>query len=218
MQDSITSDYLFTRLNQVEQDYKKVVRLNLLVWMSIVCIGALYVFRLVAKIQENNLYWFLIIIPFLFFLVLIIFYPNKVYKYTHYGLVDEVFYVQKGWLFKKRTAVAQNRIQHIDVEQGPFLRKYNLAQLILHTAGVKEADITISGLRYTDAIATRDYLLQLNKERLTSSQAHVNYHEDPEPSNTHRPLVPTENSIATSVLSLREGRGNQAQDAFSEDE
>ena len=109
--------------------------------------------------------------------------------------------MQKGWLFKKRTAVAQNRIQHTDVEQGPFLRKYNLAQLILHTAGVKEADISISGLEYSEAIAIRDHLLHMNKQKNLTQQANK---ETQVRNVKEKSLYPSENCIATSVLAFNQ--------------
>jgi len=203
MSQSITADNLFSELRQVQPEYQKVVRLTILVWLLIGCAGFGFLAFILIKANDDNLaYSLVVLIPILFFLSLFFIYPKKVYKYTHYGLVDEVFYVQKGWLFKKRTAVAQNRIQHTDVEQGPFLRKYGLAQLILHTAGVKEADISISGLEHTEAIAIRDHLLEWNKQKSRQSKERS---KAVQISSVHASsLQPTEHCVATTVLALNQ--------------
>ena len=119
-------------------------------------------------------------------------------------MVDKVFYVCKGKWFRKRTAVAQNRIQHTDVSQGPIARKYDLATLTIHTAGMKEADIHISGLKHTDAVAMRDFLLLLNKQAvndqiITSESLLSQTKTNP----LNFDLTPDEHSIATSVLAFR---------------
>ncbi|MBT8140869.1 MAG: PH domain-containing protein [Gammaproteobacteria bacterium] len=188
-------------LKRIEKTHIKALRLTLLIWAVIVC-GVLGVIAYVAR--DEILMPGIFLIAVLVFALLIIKYPRKVYDYTFYGLVDDVFYVQKGMWFKTRTAVAQNRIQHTDVQQGPIARRYDLATLTMHTAGMKEADIQISGLSHSDAIALRDHLLELNKAALTKLTPKAG--EKPALLKDElSDLSPGEHCIATSVLALRAG-------------
>lgn len=182
------------QLKQINKNSIKANRLGWLVWALIICgiLGFLAVLN-----RDEFLFPLLFTLSLIFFLSLIWFHPLKVYRYTFYGLVDDVFYVQKGKWFQKRIAVAQNRIQHTDVQQGPIERRYDLATLTLHTAGMKEADIEVSGLLHADAIALRDHLLIINK-RAVQLQANRRiikpvYTAD---------LTPDESTIATTVLAL----------------
>ncbi len=182
-----------SQLKNIERDYIKVARVHYAFILLIVSIPLLFV----AYFQLDNfvlLGVFSLVIAFLTFSVF--FFPKKEYLHTKYGLINDVFYVQEGIWFKKRVAVAQNRIQHTDVSQGPIARRYVLATLTIHTAGMAEANIKVPGLKHADAIAMRDHLIHLNKQLLGSTFLEKEV----------APVValtPNENSMATSVLALR---------------
>ena len=182
-----------SQLKSIELDYIKVSRIYYLLLTLAVC-GPL---GFIAFLQRDEF-----VLPSIFFAVLLffvfltIYFPKKEYLHTKYGLINDVFYVQEGIWFKKRVAVAQNRIQHTDVSQGPVARRYDLATLTIHTAGMAEANIKVPGLKHADAVAMRDYLIHLNKQLLSSMQG-----DNKGVSVTS--LTPDENCMATSVLALR---------------
>ena len=182
-----------SQLKNIELDYIKVSRIYYLLSTLVVC-GPL---GFLAFMQRDEF-----VLPSIFFAVLLLFialtiyFPKKEYLHTKYGLVNDVFYVQEGIWFKKRVAVAQNRIQHTDVSQGPIARRYDLATLTIHTAGMAEANIKVPGLKHADAIAMRDHLIHLNKQLLDSKSLI-------EEVTLVKSLIPDEHSIATSVLALR---------------
>ncbi len=182
-----------SQLKNIERDYIKVARVHYTLIMLVISTPLLFV----GFFQLDNpilLIAFALVIAFLAFSIF--FFPKREYIHTKYGLINDVFYVQEGIWFKKRTAVAQNRIQHTDVSQGPVARRYDLATLTIHTAGMAEANIKVPGLKHSAAIAMRDHLIHLNKQLLNSKQG----------SNKSAPavsLAPDENSMATSVLALR---------------
>lgn len=182
-----------SQLKSIELDYIKVSRIYYVLLTLVVC-GPL---GFLAFLQRDEF-----VLPSIFFaalslfVFLTIYFPKKDYINTKYGLIRDVFYVQEGIWFKKRVAVAQNRIQHTDVSQGPIARRYDLATLTIHTAGMAEANIKVPGLKHADAVAMRDHLIHLNKQLLGSTVI----------DKVVAPVVtltPTENSIATSVLALR---------------
>ena len=55
--------------------------------------------------------------------------------------------------------VPRSRVQHTDVAQGPFERKYELGRLIVYTAGTQHARVELPGLEYHTALSIRDQLL-----------------------------------------------------------
>ena len=53
----------------------------------------------------------------------------------------------------------RSRVQHTDVSRGPIERGFDLATLIVHTAGTENASISLGGLKAASAYAIRDYLI-----------------------------------------------------------
>jgi membrane protein YdbS with pleckstrin-like domain len=66
---------------------------------------------------------------------------------------------EHGWLWRHRISVPRSRIQHTDVTQGPYARRFGLGTLVIYTAGTEHASISIEGLSHEAAIALRDALL-----------------------------------------------------------
>lgn len=80
------------------------------------------------------------------------------YRYTffRYEITDKEVIFQKGFIFRSITYVPFSRIQHIGTEQGPFLRKENLMELIIHTAATNHH---IAGLSIDDALMIRQNVM-----------------------------------------------------------
>ena len=55
--------------------------------------------------------------------------------------------------------VPRTRVQHLDIERGPIERHYELASLVVHTAGTRQHALRIAGLPDADAVALRDALV-----------------------------------------------------------
>ncbi len=64
-----------------------------------------------------------------------------------------------GVWWQTETFVPASRIQHTEVIQGPLQRRWEMAELELHTAGTHVGKIKISGIFKSDALAIRDLLL-----------------------------------------------------------
>ena len=71
-------------------------------------------------------------------------------------MADERLRVVRGLLFHSDTVVPFGRVQHIDVDQGPLERAYEIATLTVHTAGSHNASVHLPGLKHADALAMRD--------------------------------------------------------------
>lgn len=85
--------------------------------------------------------------------------PAVRYRTTWLRLDDDGLEYQHGWLWRHHISVPRSRIQHTDVTQGPYERRFGLATLVIHTAGTAHAAISIEGLSHGTALAFRDALL-----------------------------------------------------------
>ncbi len=84
--------------------------------------------------------------------------PGRIYRRWGYDMGDEQLRVLRGFMWRTDTIVPFNRIQHIDVAQGPFQRMFGLSTLIVHTAGTHNSIVTLPGLSTPDAETMRDII------------------------------------------------------------
>jgi uncharacterized protein len=97
------------------------------------------------------------IIPVLLLYVWIAFVlPGRKYAHWGYAMGTDRLRIVRGYMFYRDTVVPFGRIQHIDVDQGPIDRRYELAKLTVHTAGNHNSTVTLPGLRHADALAMRE--------------------------------------------------------------
>ncbi|WP_321326819.1 PH domain-containing protein [uncultured Parasphingorhabdus sp.] len=82
--------------------------------------------------------------------------PHRIYRRWGYDMGDAQLRVLRGYLWRTDTIVPFNRIQHIDVAQGPLQRFFGLSTLIVHTAGTHNSIVTLPGLATADAEEMRD--------------------------------------------------------------
>ncbi|MDE3840705.1 hypothetical protein C0966_15520 [Bacillus methanolicus] len=80
-------------------------------------------------------------IPIILFIIsiissylLIILLPTLRWKRWRYEVREQEIELQHGVFIIKRTLVPMIRVQHVDTEQGPLLRKYHLATVTVSTA------------------------------------------------------------------------------------
>ncbi len=82
--------------------------------------------------------------------------PLRRYHARGFDMAGDRLRVVRGILFRSDTVVPFGRIQHIDVNQGPLQRAYNIATLTVHTAGTHNASVHLPGLANEDALAMRE--------------------------------------------------------------
>ena len=92
--------------------------------------------------------------------LLIKWHPEKNFAMTSWRFDEQALLIRRGIFFRKQLAVPRSRVQHIDVAQGPLQRKYDIAELIVHTAGTMNASVSLVGLQHSLAQAIRDRLLE----------------------------------------------------------
>ncbi len=87
--------------------------------------------------------------------------PPRYYRSWGYRIDDRVLETRSGLIFQNTRLLPLSRLQHVDIERGPFERTYGLSALVLHTAGTHSANIRIPGLDAAEAVRLRDRLIEI---------------------------------------------------------
>lgn len=90
--------------------------------------------------------------------ILVFILPHRIYRRWGYDMGVEQLRILRGFLWRTDTIVPFNRIQHIDVAQGPLQRFFGLSTLIVHTAGTHNSIVTLPGLATADAEDMREVI------------------------------------------------------------
>lgn len=85
--------------------------------------------------------------------------PAARYRNWSYELRPDELVLCFGVVVRVERWVPRLRIQHVDLIGGPIERSLGLRQLVIYTAGTREADVRIPGLREPDAENLRAELL-----------------------------------------------------------
>ncbi|UOQ48489.1 PH domain-containing protein [Gracilibacillus caseinilyticus] len=86
------------------------------------------------------------------------FIPKLRWRRWRYQIYDQEIYIQHGILIVTRTVVPMIRVQHVDTQQGPILKKYGLSTLEISTAATTHE---IPALLEEDAADLRDQISEL---------------------------------------------------------
>ncbi len=86
--------------------------------------------------------------------------PQKAYDHAGWCLTPSGLEIRRGIWWRSQISVPLARVQHTDVHQGPLMRKFDLAKLIVHTAGTENSTVELSGLNFTTAQRLRDALVE----------------------------------------------------------
>lgn len=82
--------------------------------------------------------------------------PGRRYRAWGYRMDEEELAVQRGVWTQVHTVVPLDRVQHIDVAQGPLERAFSVCRLIVHTAGTMHSQVSVPGLARDTAEHMRD--------------------------------------------------------------
>ena len=86
--------------------------------------------------------------------------PAVRYRHIRYRLDAHGVTIRRGGVWRSVTSVPTSRVQHTDVVRGPVERYFDLATLVIHTAGTRDASVALSGLGHREAIVLRDRLIE----------------------------------------------------------
>ncbi|MFJ5625482.1 PH domain-containing protein [Peribacillus loiseleuriae] len=85
-------------------------------------------------------------------------FPSMKWKRWRYDVREKEIEIQSGLFIIKRTLVPMIRVQHVETNQGPLLRKYQLASVEISTAATTHE---IPALELTEADELRFYISKM---------------------------------------------------------
>ena len=75
-----------------------------------------------------------IVLALIFTIVMIFIIPALRWREWYYHIDEHEIELQHGIIIIQRTLIPVNRVQHVDTRQGPVLRDYDLADVVISTA------------------------------------------------------------------------------------
>ncbi|WP_233523079.1 PH domain-containing protein [Peribacillus saganii] len=121
--------------NRISDNALKVWRItgfftSLFGWVITIAVAVLTYF-----FDWPNLIWAALVIMSIAHTYLFIFLiPSIRWKRWRYEVRESEIEIQSGLIIIKRTLVPMSRVQHVDTKQGPVLRRYDLATVVVSTA------------------------------------------------------------------------------------
>jgi uncharacterized protein len=89
---------------------------------------------------------------------------NRQYEAWRYQLREFDLLIRKGIWWKSERYIARDRVQHIDVNSGPFDRRFGLVQVVVYAAGGVGSVGLIPGLKPEEAEWLKEQLLATRAE------------------------------------------------------
>lgn len=142
----------------VSQRYGIQLRIHLLIY-GVVLLALIWV-TVLAELR--HLRWALLasLIVAVAFLALMVFWVPRRVRHTRYLLRELDLHMQTGLLWRRTTSVAINRVQHLELTQGPLERSLGLSRLIVYTAGGMRSDLVLPGLMSETAQCLKMQILE----------------------------------------------------------
>lgn len=140
----------------IEKSYLKVILINVSL-LFLVLFALLFVADYIDIFELQYTFLRFYISLSLVYLI-VIFIKIIGFKKRKYAVREKDISYKKGIFFRSLTTVPFNRIQHVEIDQGPIARFFNLASLSVFTAGDSSDDLKISGLFKEDAQKIKEYI------------------------------------------------------------
>lgn len=141
-------------LTPLHPPQRQVIRISTAIMLVPVLLGL--VIADAALAEKTGIFGVISLIALTLYALTVVALPERKYRRWGYALEDDRLRVLRGFLFRTDTIVPFNRIQHIDVGQGPVERLCGVATLVVHTAGTHNSTVALPGLEPGVADAMRE--------------------------------------------------------------
>lgn len=145
--------------NNIAKQAVKIWRLTNILWeisIYLVFIALLFLSYYFTWIDWIRVVlWVLICIMPLGMIWSIGFEPRLKQRYWKYGVNERFVYLKHGRFFSTQIVIPMTKVQYVEAEQGPLLRKYQLYTLTIGTLGASHA---IPALPEVEALALRAHI------------------------------------------------------------
>ena len=142
-------------MNSLEPNQLWLMRIHALIGAVILAILAVVAEN--AILPRADLPRGLVALPVLVLILYALFVsPGRQYRAWGYRMDEEELHLRRGVWTETDTIVPLDRIQHIDISQGPIERPLAVCRLVVHTAGTQHSRVVLPGLSRGDAERMRD--------------------------------------------------------------
>ena len=140
----------------INRKYLKVILINITFVYSSLFAAVFFIEYENILGLEDVIFWLFLFITILF--IYTIFIKIIGFKRRKFLVREKDISYKKGVFYKKITTVPFNRIQHVEIDQGPISRFFNLASLSVFTAGDSSDDLKVNGLLKDEAQQIKEYI------------------------------------------------------------
>jgi membrane protein YdbS with pleckstrin-like domain len=110
---------------------------------------------------DTLIFLFTVVPALILYLLIGLVIPNLRWQRWRYDVNEDEIDLLRGFLFKTRTVVPINRVQHVDTNQGPIYRRYKLSSVKISTAATTHE---IPALDDETATEVRNKITQLVRQ------------------------------------------------------
>ena len=145
-----------TDFKSINKRYFKVIVIQTTLIFTVLFIAIIFMnYKDLFEWSEYSV-WLYVMLSFIFMVILFL----KIigFKKRKYAVREKDISYKKGVFFRSLTTVPFNRIQHIEIDQGPVARYFGLVALSVFTAGDSSDDLKVSGLLKKDAVQIKEFI------------------------------------------------------------
>tara|TARA_B110000305_G_scaffold192450_1_gene215670 strand:+ start:210 stop:719 length:510 start_codon:yes stop_codon:yes gene_type:complete len=145
-----------TDFKSINKRYFKVIVIQTTLIFTVLFIAIVFMnYKDLFEWSEYSV-WLYVMLSVVFMLILFL----KIigFKKRKYAVREKDISYKKGVFFRSLTTVPFNRIQHIEIDQGPVARYFGLVALSVFTAGDSSDDLKVSGLLKKDAVQIKEFI------------------------------------------------------------
>ena len=153
---TIFPDIAEIEFKSINSKYLNVILIQVLLFFLLVFAGVFLAEHYNLFMLLENPFWVFLGISIIFVGILALRVVG--FKKRNYAVREKDVSYKKGVFFKSLTTVPFNRIQHIEIDEGPISRLFNLVSLSVFTAGDSSDDLKISGLLKEEAKQIKEFI------------------------------------------------------------
>lgn len=144
---------------KIDKRYFKVILINFFLVAVPFGIG-LILLNLLVFPEEIKAYQVYMYLGYFFLFGLIFTYYKASFAKRQFAIRTKDISYQSGLFFSTLTTVPFSRIQHVEIDQGPIARLFQLASLSVFTAGDSSDDLEIKGITKIEALKIKAFISQ----------------------------------------------------------
>ncbi len=145
--------------HKIHKDFLKVILITISTIVVVVFVGLFFLvkYKLNDTIPEYTTYLYVgVSIVFLSIIIFLIIRFSR----RSYAIRDKDISYKRGVLIKKITTVPFSRIQHVEIDEAPISRLFNLAAISVFTAGDSSDDLVIKGLKKEETYRIKEFITE----------------------------------------------------------